>query len=483
MKKGDKRGLSTVVATLLIILLVIVAVGIVWTVIRTVINNNAQQVSLGKFTINLQIVSIKQTAQDVNIKVKRNAGEGTLKGIVFSIFDGKNTHIYEKNNITLNPLEIKTFVVDYQGKIVSVSIYPIIETSPGKIITGNLADTYYVTSTGEQVISQNCTSNCNNKECGDNGCGAVCGTCSGSTPNCNAQGQCTAEQVGSPNCSCSANTCTGTTCSNGIGGSCDGLLQPDCNNNQIMCGDSLNSCGSCGTCDTGYYCNGGICSPNCDPVANCLGKNCGSDGCGGICGTCNLPPFGPTFNCNASQLCEECIPNCGARECGAVPNGCGNPLIGCGNCTLLHNESYNCNFNNFLCEMCTPECNGKVCGNSSNGCGECGTGCTGQDICIDGSCIPPETVLNIGTVNSIWPINVGIYFDSGDLPKSGVNYNGYWVKFPGSLEFNCLQIDRFVIPVMPEIYNMSYIKFIQTSSDIQPGNTYEIWETYEGCTS
>ena len=50
------------------------------------------------------------------------------------------------------------------------------------------------------------------------------------------------------------------------------------------------------------------------------------------------------------------------------------------------------------------------------------------------------------------------------------NYNGYWVKFPGSLEIDCLQVDKFVIPVMPEIYNMSYIKFVQTSSDIAPGD-------------
>lgn len=122
MRKGDKSGLSTVVATLLIILLVIVAVAIVWGVIKTIITNNSEQISLGKFTIDLKIVSIRQTAQDVNIKVKRNAGEGNLEGIIFSIFDGEKTHIYEKHNISLQPLEMKTFVVDYQGKIVSVSI-------------------------------------------------------------------------------------------------------------------------------------------------------------------------------------------------------------------------------------------------------------------------------------------------------------------------------------------------------------------------
>ena len=37
MKKGDKKGLSTIIATLLIILLILIAIGIIWVVIRKVI--------------------------------------------------------------------------------------------------------------------------------------------------------------------------------------------------------------------------------------------------------------------------------------------------------------------------------------------------------------------------------------------------------------------------------------------------------------
>ena len=438
MKKGDARGLSTIIATLLIILLVILSIAIVWGVIRNIIINNAEKISLGKFTIDLEIVSMKQTAQDVNIKVKRNAGEGELEGIVFSIFDGKETHIYEKKNITLNPLEVKTFVVDYQGQIVSISIYPIFVTDSGKKTIGNIADTYYnIINTGEQLISSGCTPDCTGKECGDNGCGGSCGTCSGLTPHC-VLGECKAESGGNPNCSCSTITCSDKTCSDGLEGSCPGLLQPDCNNNQIMCGASLNGC-NCGTCDTGYYCNGGVCS------RSCLASDCG------------------------------------LRECGTLPGriDCGETF--CGLCTI---QGETCNITSGVCFQCIPDCTNRNCGVDpvcGSSCGTCNT-LIGEYCNLAGSCVR-DTILNNGTIYSIWPEKVGIYFDSEDLPKSGDNYVSYWARFPGSNEFSCLHIDKFVIPYIPEIYNRSYIKFVQTSSNIAPGDSYEIWETYNGCTS
>jgi hypothetical protein len=480
MKKGDVRGLSTIVATLLVILLVIISVAIVWTVVRTVINNNAEQISLGKFTISLEIVSIKQNPTDVNIKVKRNGGEGELEGIVFAIFDGENTHTFEKDNISLNPLETKTFVIDYEGKIVSISIYPVFLTSSGKTTSGNLADTYYSSSSANDFISENCTPNCNGKECGDNGCSGSCGLCGGSTPYC-TEGQCSSQEGEDPNgdCSCALTTCIGATCDDGIGGSCPGQLEPDCNNDQIMCGNSLNSCGSCGECDNGYYCNGGICSQICSAL------DCGSRECGGLpgredcgetfCGLCT----GQGESCNeTSGMCLQCEPQCGLRNCGIDPV-CGSS---CGVCNSTLGE--NCNVSSGICEVCQPQCGLRNCGIDpvcGSSCGVCNS-FLGEYCGPNGICIRDEA-LNSGTIFSVWPINVGIYFDSPDLPISGVNYNSYWVKFPGSNEFDCLQIDKFVTPVMPEIYNMSYVKFVQTSSDIRPGDTYQIWQKYSSCTS
>jgi hypothetical protein len=472
MKKGDVRGLSTIVATLLIILLTLVAVGIVWAVVRNVINTNAQQISLGKFTVGLEIVSINQTGSNVNVKVKRDAGEGEIEGIVFSVFDGKQTHIFEKNNISINPLEIKTFGLVYSGNIVSISIYPIFVTSSGKTTTGNLADTYY-----SGAGNEGCTANCpSGVECGDNGCGGVCGSCSGSTPNCNSQGQCTSNPIGTRDCSCASTTCIGTTCSDGIGGNCDGILQPDCNNNQIMCGPSLNGCGiNCGNCDTGYFCNGGICSQTCS-TSDCGSRKCGElpgrTDCGAtFCGLCS--GLGEICNETSGQ-CEVCQPNCGLRNCGVDPV-CGSS---CGLCNETVGET--CNITSDICFVCQPNCGLRNCGVDpvcGSSCGTCNTE-IGEYCNLYGKCVKDE-VINTGTIYSIWPLDVGAYFDSNDLPKvNGIISGGYWVKIPGG---TCLQIDRFVIPIVPEIYNKSYIKFLTSSSTIQSGDTYEIWEKYSNC--
>jgi len=57
----------------------------------------------------------------------------------------------------------------------------------------------------------------------------------------------------------------------------------------------------------------------CQPM--CTGKDCGSDGCGGSCGTCDLGT-----QC-IGDLCV-CAPDCTDKECG--PNGCGGNCGACG---------------------------------------------------------------------------------------------------------------------------------------------------------
>ena len=60
------------------------------------------------------------------------------------------------------------------------------------------------------------------------------------------------------------------------------LCSLDCSGKE--CGDD--GCGGlCGLCDVGMMCAEGVCVPNtCE--AQCAGKECGDDGCGGLCGTC-----------------------------------------------------------------------------------------------------------------------------------------------------------------------------------------------------
>ena len=83
----NKRGLSTIVATLIIILLVLVAVGLIWVVVRNVIQDSAEQVQLGRFTLDLSIEQVQLNENQVSVKLKRNAGDGDFVALKFVVDD------------------------------------------------------------------------------------------------------------------------------------------------------------------------------------------------------------------------------------------------------------------------------------------------------------------------------------------------------------------------------------------------------------
>ncbi len=441
----NKRGLSTVIATLIIILIVLVAVGIIWVVVRNIIQRGTGDISFSQFTIDLEIENVRQTPSTLNVRVKRNPGEGELAGITFLVYDGENTYTFVKPDATLEQLERKTFILDYNGTVVRVSIAPMYMTSEGKILTGSIVDIYYMsfseTGGDEGGEEEECITDCAGKECGYDGCEGFCGDCEtlyGAGYFC-TEGTCGTEPcIG--NCSGTENICEGNSFSDGCEGICYGELSPEQDCGLFDCGPSP-VCGfDCGECEQGYHCELGICVVTCEP-------------------------------------------DCGTRECGLVPNGCGGPEATCPpGCNELIGDY--CNITTGMCEACTPDCDifGYECGPVPNGCGtSCGT-CneTAGEFCESGFCIVEE-MLNSGSVYSIWPIDIGMYFDSPDLPKNGVSYTNYYVKFTTGLEDRCLQIREFITPVVPEVYNLSYIRFVTTSTAIQPNDQYQIWETYEGC--
>ena len=145
MKKSDK-GLSTIVATLLIILITLVAVGIIWVVVKNVIQQNAEQVSFGKFTINLEISKadiINET--DISITVRRNPGKGELFGVLFIAYGEDNSEIV-KYNISMQELEERNFqIILYvinTSIVKKVSIAPIFISDSGKEYIGDIQDEY-----------------------------------------------------------------------------------------------------------------------------------------------------------------------------------------------------------------------------------------------------------------------------------------------------------------------------------------------------
>jgi hypothetical protein len=173
-----------------------------------------------------------------------------------------------------------------------------------------------------------------------------------------------------------ADPCTGTdTCHSG---KCQTSQPPVCPGDDNPCSAEFCKTGSgcvseavedgtiCGA-SANWYCDDGACG--CHPLCN--GKKCGSDGCGGTCGTCGV-----------GELCTEgqcvCQPKCQGKTCG--PDGCGG---NCGTCA----PNIACNDGNCAC---FPACNGKDCG--ADGCGgTCGT-CDPGLQCLANLCLCVPTL-------------------------------------------------------------------------------------------
>lgn len=138
--------------------------------------------------------------------------------------------------------------------------------------------------------------------------------------------------------------------------------------------------GVCGTCDDGVACIEGACSPGGECTPSCDGAVCGSDGCGGVCGVCGTSEICSSGACVPSG---SCMPECTDRQCG--DDGCGGS---CGSC------AGECSAGQCVDEGCTPECDGRECGSDGCGgsCGTCSVGlaCNGVGTCAPtgGSCPP-----------------------------------------------------------------------------------------------
>lgn len=243
---------------------------------------------------------------------------------------------------------------------------------------------------------------CNGKDCGDDGCGSVCGTCAthyecqGSTcvyiPYC-WDGNCDVNE----DCSSCPADC-GNCCGNG-----------EC---QTALGENCLTCGLDCPCGCGEQCQSGACV-----FTACSDKDCGADGCGGTCGTCPAHyecqgnnciyvPYCSDGACDAGETCASCPADCGdccgngecqgsvGENCLTCPSdctcGCGEQCLS-GTCTFTACEGKNCGPDGCggLCGTCSTgqTCDAGLCKTSS----EPGTLCASPDdcasqLCIDGVC-------------------------------------------------------------------------------------------------
>mgnify|MGYP001588732870 CR=1 FL=1 len=154
MKEGiGKHGLSDVVVSLIMILLVLVAIGIVWVVAKGIITYTIENINLSGLIIDMKIVEVVNDRTNpapnnnvLNIKVKRNPGEGDLAGLVF-VFEGNGKSGEFKTTQIINEVEEKQFTIlrtDLTAiafsEIEKISLVPIFKLKLGKEKQGNIVD-------------------------------------------------------------------------------------------------------------------------------------------------------------------------------------------------------------------------------------------------------------------------------------------------------------------------------------------------------
>ena len=214
--------------------------------------------------------------------------------------------------------------------------------------------------------------------CGDGACTGTetCNTCE---LDCGACCPNTVCEDGETECSCPADC-----------GACPGC----CDNDSCIYPPTYDQCGqpglACSACTGQDACLDGTCT--CVPA--CLGKQCGADGCGGVCGAC-----------------DGCESVCDTGECKAVPEvdqGCFDNDIhykdSCGDWGELKSDCrvLGCTPGSKVCTDCEDVCNGIECGHVDKCvCGTCagvpGTSCQDNQcnvVCGDGQCGEGEDVCN-----------------------------------------------------------------------------------------
>ena len=95
---NNKKGLSAIVATLMIILLVLIAVGIIWVVVRNVVESGTQNIDIGAKCLE---VDVRATAVSPTNQVTLERGAGGINideangGVVIVFTDGLNSESFD----------------------------------------------------------------------------------------------------------------------------------------------------------------------------------------------------------------------------------------------------------------------------------------------------------------------------------------------------------------------------------------------------
>jgi hypothetical protein len=416
----NKRGVSGVVTTILIVAISLVVVGILVVFVNEFLINESSKIRLDKITTGMKIESatISLENETATLKIVRDQGEGNVTGVKIIVEDDKNAISFDQEVGEIKELEKRTVRLDLAGTIIV----------PSKIKRISIAPILYSATSG-LTFGQEYTLETNDLI-----------------------------KIGFDETNETINKSFEEECS----------VNSDCGEDYFMNGTEY--CNSDNTavrqykkhfiCELGFcdedtrsevieycldetFCHDAVCIEESNTCIN--DSECGTDGWVGIerCSTTGekIVQDYIEYSC-IDESCESSTKEKIKQEC-APDEIC------------------------YKAECFVPlEC-------ASNA--DCDLGY----ICDDGECVE-EFAINTGIVNSVWPFNLGEYFDSVNLERAGVDYTGKRIIFPGSNELRCLVILDHVLPENPDWY--AYVRLNDDRTDVMAGDSYEIWETAYACT-
>jgi len=139
---NNKKGLSTVVTTLIIILLVFIAIGIIWIVIRNVLEGGVTEIDYANkcLAVSIQVTNRACSGvagnQSCNITISRGAGGDPISGVKVVYSDGVTNNVTDAGaTFALIPLQTKTttniIVGGVAGTVTSASVTPYFKDAQG----------------------------------------------------------------------------------------------------------------------------------------------------------------------------------------------------------------------------------------------------------------------------------------------------------------------------------------------------------------
>lgn len=115
----NRKGLSAVVTTLIIILLVLVAVGIIWVVVRNLVESGAEQIDVSTkcIAVDVRAVSVNEASPgNYTVTLNRKSGGEDIGGVKVNIFNSTDSSGV-MDFIAIPELETKTVVIETGGNV------------------------------------------------------------------------------------------------------------------------------------------------------------------------------------------------------------------------------------------------------------------------------------------------------------------------------------------------------------------------------